>query len=35
VRTALTNVLDVFGWMDAITGGLQQRREQATRSWRA
>jgi TgpA N-terminal domain/Transglutaminase-like superfamily len=35
VRTALTNALDVFGWMDVITSGLHQRREQATRSWRA
>jgi TgpA N-terminal domain/Transglutaminase-like superfamily/Domain of unknown function (DUF4129) len=34
VRTALTNALDVFGWMDVITSGLHQRREQATRSWR-
>jgi transglutaminase-like putative cysteine protease len=34
VRAALTNVLDVFGWMDAITSGLLQRRERATRSWR-
>jgi hypothetical protein len=35
VRTALTNALDVFGWMDVITSGLHQRREQATRSWQA
>jgi hypothetical protein len=35
VRTALTHALDVFGWMDVITSGLHQRREQTTRSWRA
>ena len=34
-RTAMTNALDVFGWMDVITSGLHQRREQATRSWGA
>ncbi|HKA98921.1 MAG TPA: DUF3488 and transglutaminase-like domain-containing protein [Streptosporangiaceae bacterium] len=35
VRTALTNALDVFGWMDAITSGLHRQGERAARSWQA
>jgi hypothetical protein len=34
-RTAMTNALDVFGWMDAVSSGLRQRSGQAARSGRS
>jgi len=34
-RTAITHMLDVFGWMDVASSGLRQRGERATRSRRA
>jgi hypothetical protein len=34
-RVGLTHALDVFGWMDVITSGLQRRGEKAVHSWRA
>ena len=34
-RTAVTNLLDVFGWMDVASSGLRQRGGRAARSWRA
>jgi transglutaminase-like putative cysteine protease len=34
-RTAITNMLDVFGWMDVASSGLRQRGGRAARSWRA
>jgi transglutaminase-like putative cysteine protease len=34
-RTAITHLLDVFGWMDVASSGLRQRSGRAARSWRA
>jgi transglutaminase-like putative cysteine protease len=34
-RTAITHMLDVFGWMDVASSGLRQRGGRAARSWRA
>ena len=34
-RAAVTQLLDVFGWMDVITSGLHRRGERAVHSWRA
>jgi hypothetical protein len=34
-RTAITHMLDVFGWMDVASSGLRQRGGQAARSRRA
>ncbi|HSS89026.1 MAG TPA: hypothetical protein VLL69_06890, partial [Streptosporangiaceae bacterium] len=31
-RTAMTNALDVFGWMDVVSSRLRRRGEQAARS---
>jgi transglutaminase-like putative cysteine protease len=34
-RTAITHMLDVFGWMDVASSGLRQRGGRAARSWRS